>query len=302
MSKIEVINEIINISCDYEKDIYLYLIDNVTHNPDINIKYGLLFIDELLKDFQTTSDIDERAFYIEIIIRILDDLKDNSNMIDRWNNEKINIEGLYRCYIEILLQGYDNEQNISETLVMFVNLNISCARIIGDMVRVLDGNKLITLLSSMKLKPSIGLLDKDIYNNVSLNKKKIKRFDVLLHFYLLVTPQYFTNIEIAGKYLKKYYDYSIICADWIFSSKTQNDNYIKDGILSPDEYDIFVRIGDILEACKSDGDNKNFDDLKQDFRITSLKFEEKMMEASTTKMLAEFWKGKDFFTLACVLP
>jgi len=54
----------------------LYLVDRISHDPDINYSHGEIFIKEVLKLFEVFSEPDRKAQCIEIAVRVVADLAD----------------------------------------------------------------------------------------------------------------------------------------------------------------------------------------------------------------------------------
>ena len=285
-----------NLSKVYKEKVYNQLLDSVTHDPNINEIYGEDFLEELMNDIIITETLKEKANYIEIAIRILDDLC----LIDRDIN-KYNIYKLYNEYCIALKKIYINENNVAETLMLFANLGIHDNDILDDMISIFDNTQLLKLLSKMSLKVNnICKKYDDLFFELGVYKKKIRRYDVILHFHLLTHPKYSENIDIAGEYLKKYYNYVIICADWIFSSKSPNYIYVEDGIITRNEQDIFIKVGDILEHCKLATDSN--DELMDNLLIISNKFKGYLNSSIIKDLVNKLYNGSDFLNLACTLP
>lgn len=295
--------EIIKIILDrkpiqYRKNIYLQLLYDITHDADMNNSYGNIFIRELLDLFELLSETNEKAACIESIVRIIADL---DNGIYLSENEVYNF---YKKYICLLEEGYSNNSKMSETLSLFMDLNINGEEIRKDLIRILDEDRVVKILSNMNSEV-LKKCKLDMYwsEKVYLYKKLCKRFDVILHFYLLINPSYCTNIEIAGEYLKKYYEYSIICADWIFSSKTSNYQYVKEGIISKEEYLAFLKIGDILNECKIEYKSESLSgELMPELNNISKRFQNKLNEVEIKELVNHFFAQKDFFEVAFTLP
>lgn len=287
------------LSGESEKDIYMYMFDVITHNPTINEKLGNIFLERISEDLGKISDLYEKAYFIEIMIRIMADL-DCCNISNNYN-----ISDLYKQYYGILAEGYMDKERVPETLKLFSDLNIDLGSIIDDMVKILEEDMVIKILSCFHIDETGYSLKRhnELFGKIKIYKKRVKRFDIILHFYLLIEEGYVNNIDIAGEYLRKYSDYSLICADWIFSSRTPHYNYVKEGIISESEYEIFLEAGDVLEECKKiNKTDDSYNGLLHDLKIISENFRDKIKSHLGNDMLKRFDKGKDFIQVACELP
>lgn len=282
-----------------DKQLYLDLLDDITHNTDINYVYGKNIVEECMKNLKTAFNLGESAFYIEIIVRIIDCLTEDGDV------NEYNIIKLYEEYCKELKNGYMNERKVTETLSLFADLQIDSTQILDDMLKILDESLVIKLFSNMNLDLFPNSINRyeDLLHKIILYKKKVRRFDLILHFYLLTNPNYVANIGIVGEYLKKYSNYSILCADWIFSQKTPNYKFVDEGIISKNEHEKFVKIGDILNECKTVSVLKDScNTLEQDLIIISNNFRYKLNSKSVRNILKDFNYEKDFIKMACTLP
>lgn len=285
-------------SGESEKDVYMYMFDVITHDPTKNERLGNMFLEIISEDLKIISDPYEKAYYIQIMIRIMADL-DSCNISNNYD-----IYDLYKQYCGILTEGYMDRRSVPETLELFSDLNIELSTIIDDVVKIFEEDMAVKILLGFHIDETDDSLMKykELFEKIKLYRKRSKRFDVILHFYLLM-GEYVNHIDIAGEYLKKYYNYSLICADWIFSSRTPHYNYVEEGILSEDEYEIFLEAGDVLEECKTvDTTDESFDGLLHDLKIISEKFRDKIKSHLKNDMLKRFSKGKSFIQVACELP
>lgn len=281
-----------------EKEAYMCMLDTLTHNPEANEKYGSRLLKKLSENLERTSDLEERAHSLEIMVRILGDTFE-----DALHNE-YRVSDLYRQYVKLLSDGYMDRETVSETLELFAYLEIEPDRIVNDLVNIFGETFTVRILSNHMSYIVRNLTGSDeILNRILVYKKRMKRFDAVLQFHLMMTAEYAENMDIAGEYLKKYSNYSLVCADWIFSSRTSNIHYVKEGILSEREYEIFVKAGDVLENCrKIKKSGESYEDLIQDLKTISERFKEKLKDGLGEELLQRFYNGKGFFQTACTLP
>lgn len=282
----------------YHKKWCLYMIDEVSHNADVNISYGELLIKELLELFEANPEVDKKARCIEVAVRIIADLAETDYLVED------EICFLYEKYIQIIKNGYEDGEKISETLTLFLDLNIKTEKIIEDLAAIMNEHKIVKVLAGITNK-ALWQCEKykKLLEKVSLYKKKCKRFDLILHFCLLTNPIYYSNIEIVGDYLKKYYNYSIVLADWIFSSELPNENYVKEGIISTHEQRIFIKIGDALNKYKTEVDSElSFDEVISKIYEISDKFQNVLNEEKMKVLYNDLFGKRNFLEVACNLP
>jgi len=282
----------------YHKKWYLYLIDEISHNADMNFAYGELLVKELLELYKAKPETDWKAKCIESAIRVIDDLADDNC----FTNDQV--RDLYELYVQLLKDGYNNVEKISETLTLFLDLNIETDEVIENLVAIMDEYKSIKVLSGIT-SDALWQCEKHkaLLKKVSLHKKKCSRFDLVLHFFLLTNPSYLSNIEIVGDYLKKYYNYSVVLADWIFFSETPNEKYVKAGIISKREQIIFIRAGDVVKQYREEmGSELSFDEVMLKLDETSRKFQNELLKNKMKMLYNEFFDGRDFLEAACSLP
>lgn len=277
-----------------KKILFFSLINSLKNNGYLHKYIDISWIKDILNKVEFIEDIYEKADIINFLLSVI--YKNEFEIKDK------DMENLFHLYLNVLKSGYSVEDDIISTLSLFLNLGISLETIFTECMKVYHNDECIHLFSKLPFRFEVGEYDEEFVFLIKQHKKMMTRFDLVLHFYLITSFDYAENILIAGDYLKKYYNYMIICADWEFDRNYSNNYFILENIITSEELNLLIELGSILDRCKESKQNINIEELFEYTDAVSNQFKLLLKSDEIKSIKKRFFGEKSFFEVAFDLP
>lgn len=292
------------------KNLFILLLEGLKDEYSLNLLLDADILEQSIRVLDCIESDPEIAKMINSILNIMCDIE-----YDFIHNRNYIII-LLKKYFELMDRGYYVINNIKDTLYLFSVLGIEKSCLIYKVIKCYSEKRCVEIFSKLgfDLEGLNFQISKKLLLLMERGQKLSNRFGLIFHFYLMTEKDYIENIKIAGEYFKLYHSHMMACADWGFSSERRYEDYVKDGIISKEENNIFVEIGDLYYDCmdeeKISGSeeleekdiDKDLEELFEKIEVASARFAIRIKAKDVQDLLKKFFYGKSLFEAAFHLP